>query len=104
MSFNRFEDTPGHATLWSLASDRAPVDLNIFLPVDMAEAGWTLTRATEINDSGLIIGDAYNSRLDLQHAFVLSPVPEPETYALLLVGLGMICFLRYRRGSGYSFR
>jgi hypothetical protein len=97
VSFNGFEVTSGHATLWSSTSNRAPVDLNIFLPANMAEAGWTLTQANEINDSGLIIGEAYNSRFNLQHAFVLSPVPEPETYALLLAGLGMICFLRYRR-------
>jgi probable HAF family extracellular repeat protein len=59
------------------------------------EAGWVVTSAQAINDNGSIIGEAYNSSLGLKHAFVLTPIPEPETYALFLAGLGMICFLRY---------
>jgi hypothetical protein len=78
--------------------------LNSFLPASVRDEGWVLINSEAINNSGWIIGQAYNTSLDLEHAFVLSPVPEPGTYALLLAGLGMICFMRYRRGSGYSFR
>lgn len=91
-----------HATYWDADSpSTAAIDLNSFLPASVREEGWMLINAQAINNSGSIIGQAYNTGLDLQHAFVLSIVPEPETYALLLTGLGMICFLRYRRGSGY---
>jgi len=33
---------------------------------------------------------------------VISPVPEPETYAMLLAGLGLIGFITYRRKSDSS--
>ena len=33
---------------------------------------------------------------------VISPVPEPETYAMLLAGLGLIGFMAYRRKSDPS--
>jgi len=33
---------------------------------------------------------------------VISPVPEPETYAMLLAGLGLIGFIAYRRKSDSS--
>ena len=88
-SFNTFaDDAPtGHATIWNHTS---AIDLNTFLPADVLEAGWVLTNAETINDSGWIIGEAYNSSLGAQHAFVLTPIPEPETYALFLVGLVLI--------------
>jgi hypothetical protein len=34
---------------------------------------------------------------------VISPVPEPETYAMLLVGLGLIGFMARRRKDDFSF-
>ena len=46
---------------------------------------WYLTQAKGINDSGQIIADSYGG-----HAFLLTPVPEPATSALLLAGLGLV--------------
>lgn len=44
-------------------------------------------------------GDAYNSITGETHAYVLSiaAVPEPETYAMLLAGLGLLGFHARRR-------
>lgn len=33
----------------------------------------------------------------------IPPVPEPETYAMLLIGLGLVGFTAYRRGGGGGF-
>ena len=46
--------------------------------------GVVLTNATGINNVGQIIA-------------VTTPVPEPETYALLLTGLGLIGVMAHRR-------
>ena len=46
-------------------------------------SGWTLTVATAINDSGQIVGYGTNN-FGQRHGFLLTPVPEPATLALLL--------------------
>ena len=78
-----------HATLWS---GSAVIDLNSFLPDIYKNAGWALRNASNINDSGQIVGDAYNSRTQTFRAYLLTPVsiPEPATYSM--VGLG-VCLL-----------
>ena len=80
------------AVIWN---GKTVTDLNTFLDADTINAGWTLALATGINDSGSIVGDAVNSNNPGQmRGFLLSavsaPVPEPSTYALLLVGLLML--------------
>lgn len=49
-----------------------------------------------------IVGDAYNSKLNLTKGFVFSvaAVPEPESYFLFLAGLGLIA--RVHKRSKYS--
>jgi len=44
-----------------------------------------LTSANAVNDLGQIVGDGMIN--GEQHGFLLTPVPEPETWALLLLGL-----------------
>jgi|CXWL01.1.fsa_nt_gi probable HAF family extracellular repeat protein len=76
---------------------------------EVVAAGWTnLLTAEGINDYGQIVGAGI---LHGQNAaYVLSPfsippypvttvysIPEPETYAMLLVGLGLIGFMARRR-------
>lgn len=56
-----------------------------------------LTSASDINDSGWIVGNAYNSKTNETRAFILSPVPEPETYAMLMAGLGLMGWLVRRK-------
>jgi hypothetical protein len=65
-------------------------DLNDLVPDD---SGWTITRATAINDLGQIVG--YGMIDGNEHAFLLTPVPEPATLSLL--ALGGAALVRRRR-------
>ncbi|HAT33347.1 MAG TPA: hypothetical protein DCW29_21620 [Janthinobacterium sp.] len=102
-----------HAALWSGGT---MFDLNSFLDAATVKAGWTLGDARGINDSGWVVGSAFNSYTHDQHAFMLStsggpvpvdpvppgpvlPVPEPESYAMLLAGLALTGCVARRRGS-----
>lgn len=91
----------GHATLWN---NTTVIDLNSLLDAGTVSAGWVLTEARGINDQGWIVGSAFNSITNETHAFLLSdtanvaaPVPEPEAYAMLLAGLGLVGFTARRR-------
>jgi len=77
----------GHAFLWS---DGIATDLNNFLSTSAKDAGWVLTEALGINDRGWIIANAFNSNYYAFQGFLLSPAPEPSTWAMLLAGLGFI--------------
>jgi probable HAF family extracellular repeat protein len=85
-----------HATLWNGA---ATTDLNSFLSASDVNAGWVLTSASGINDLGWVVGDATNTYTRSSHAFLLSvtAVPEPESIAMLLAGLGLIAATYKRR-------
>jgi probable HAF family extracellular repeat protein len=85
-----------HATLWN---GDAVIDLNSFLSASIVNAGWELTQAYGINDSGWIVGRAYNNLTGQSHAFELAPIPEPETYAMMLAGLGLLGLARRRKQS-----
>jgi probable HAF family extracellular repeat protein len=89
-------DGAQHAALWN---GTTATDLNIFLDASTVNAGWVLTVANGINDHGWIVGDAHNSKSGVTHAFLLAPIPEPETYAMLLAGLGLVSFMARRRKS-----
>lgn len=82
-----------HATLWNGSTI---TDLNSFLDASAVKAGWFLYEATGINENGWIVGNATNS-LGISHAFMLAPVPEAETYSMLIVGLGLMSFMVRRR-------
>ncbi|MGH8763317.1 MAG: PEP-CTERM sorting domain-containing protein [Nitrosospira sp.] len=91
----------GHATFWNGAT--AAVDLNSLLDTGTVNAGWVLISASDINDKGAIVGTASNSVLGIDsHAFLLTPVPEPDTYALLLAGLGLVGFIGRRKKRSIS--
>jgi probable HAF family extracellular repeat protein len=58
-------------------------------------SGWILGDATAINDAGQIVGlGLFNGK---QTAYLLNAVPEPSTWALLLLGTGALLFLRRRK-------
>ena len=54
--------------------------------------GIFLADATGINDKGQIIANASDG-----HAYLISPIPEPETYAMFLAGLGLMSYIVRRR-------
>ena len=74
------------------------IDLNSYLDASLVESGWVLNFANDINDNGSIVGQASNSLQGISsQAFVLIPVPEADTSAMLLAGLGVIGFVTRRR-------
>jgi uncharacterized membrane protein len=89
----------GHAFLW--ANGKA-IDLNNFLSEADRNAGVVMEEATGINDHGWIVGNAFNPVTDAYQAFVLSPVPEPSTWLLLLGGLGFIAWRARKAGEGLA--
>ena len=75
------------ATLWNGA---VSTDLNSFLDAAAVEAGWVLSEAIAINDSGWITGLAVNAAHGLESGFLLTTVPavpEPASAMLAMVGL-----------------
>lgn len=68
------------------------IDLNTL--IDPA-SGWVLNSANAINDFGQIAGTGtFNGQ---QRAFLLTPVPEPSSVVMLLVGGGVVSAYRKRR-------
>lgn len=90
----------GRATLWS---DGLVYDLNSFLSAAVLNAGWLLYEATGINDAGYIAANGYNSLLGVRQGYLLSPgsllapVPEAQTWAMLLAGLCLVGVATRRR-------
>jgi len=72
-------------------------DLNSYLDASTVSAGWVLNSAQDINDKGQIIGTAKNSITGVSSAYILTPVPEPETYIMMLAGLGLVGAAARRR-------
>ena len=86
-----------HAFIWQ---NGVTVDLNNVSITTVANGQWVLRHAYEINNKGQIVG--LGTLNGVQTAFLLTPdvapVPEPETYALMLAGLGLLGWkLRSRR-------
>ena len=91
-------DTAGGAQHAFLDTGGVMTDLNTLIN---PQSGWTLIVGTGINDAGQITGDALNGA-GLEHAFLLTlvnaAVPEPSTWAMMLVGFGGLgATLRARR-------
>ncbi|MDI1362705.1 PEP-CTERM sorting domain-containing protein, partial [Methylotenera sp.] len=86
------------ATIWG--SDHTATDLNSLLDESTKSAGWELIMAQAVNDSGLIVGNAFNNITGVTHAFVLTPtsaVPEPNTFSLMLFGIVSLVTYKARR-------
>lgn len=96
VGWSRLEPGVTHGFLWNGIE---MIDLNTLLDEGSASAGWVLNDATDINANGWITGIAGNPLTGQTQAFLLTPVPEPETYAMLLAGLGLVGMaVRRRRG------
>lgn len=83
-----------HATLWT---GQTAIDLNDAFDESVRGAGWTLNVAFGINDRGWITGIASNELTYETRAFLLSPVPEPQGWAMWLAGLGLLGVAMRRR-------
>ena len=81
-------DGSSHAFLYS---DGEMLDLSLLSVV--LDEGWNNLYVTAINDHGQIAG--FGNLHGNRQAFLLSPfpVPEPQTYAMLLAGLGLLGFM-----------
>ena len=88
--------SPGPGRGLAFLYDGGPsfIDLNTVLE-PTSGAGWTLNVALDINNFGQIVGTGSFGGVD--HAFLLTPVPEPSTWALMLGGLALLAGLARRR-------
>lgn len=76
-------------------------DLNTLLD-PAGGAGWDLRTARDINALGQIVG--IGLRNGVEHGFLLTPVPEPATWVLMLGGLALLGSATRRRTSGGCFQ
>lgn len=72
------------------------VDLNTLEGVE--GSGWTLLGAIDINNAGQILGVGVSPH-GFYQGFLLSPVPEASTFAMLLLGLTAIGMLARKKGQ-----
>ena len=79
------------AVLWQSGS---MIDLSTAGGV--AGTGWILKNATAVNDLGQIVGYGTNPQGET-HAFMLTPVPEPEVYLMMGVGVCLAGVIARRR-------
>jgi probable HAF family extracellular repeat protein len=90
--------TASRAFIWD--ADNGLVDLNMLIDRNdpMFGTGFRLTEARGINDLGQIVGfGVFNGA---EHAFLLTPVPEPHQYGMMLAGLGLVGWIVRRRRDG----
>ena len=71
------------------------IDLNTLID---PSSGWSLEAAFDINDLGDIVGYGW-SPSGTEHAFLLTPVPEPSTLVLLGIGAVSLTAYSWRRHS-----
>lgn len=82
-------NSDGFAALWD---GHEAINLNSFLDTSSVNEGWVLVSANAINDNGLVIGNATNTKTGVSQAFLMSvySVPEPETYTMMLFSLAVL--------------
>lgn len=69
-----------------------------------ATIGVSITEITGVNDSGEIAGFYVDSTTGLQRGFVATAaIPEPSTWAMMLLGFAGVGFMTYRRKSKAAF-
>lgn len=84
-----------HAFIWQ---DGVMRDLNDLIEIPLGSEV-ELMEATAVNDKGEIVGWMYND-VGYRHAFLAiptTPVPEPETYVLMLAGLAFMGWAARRK-------
>lgn len=68
------------------------ININSLLPADAVRAGFISSDTVSINNAGVIAGVGNNGV-----PFLLTPVPEPETWTMLLAGLSLSMVMARRR-------
>lgn len=87
------------AFFWSASTGNVKIDSLLAEPSKLE--GWHISSANSINDNGWIVGSGV---IEGQvHGIMLVPVPEPTTWALLLLG-GVIVMIRVSRNPRSSAR
>ena len=90
-------DGSSHATLWD-GANHTIIDLNYFLPADLATAGWVLSLGRDISDTGIIVGWASNTfDPNLGGSFKLTPAAVPVPGAVWLFGSALAGFVGMSR-------
>lgn len=84
-----FNGNNSKAVLWEAGTTNA-IDLNGQID---GSSGWYLQRATGLNEAGQIVGFGLHN--GTARGFLLTPVPEPATVAVLVAGLA--AFARRRK-------
>ena len=92
-----YGDTVLPGTIRTQTAGGTPVSLAALTSQTVQAGQWVLSATTDVYGSTAAnTGDVGNPGL-----FTLAPVPEPETYALMLAGLGLIgAIARRRSGAG----
>ena len=92
VGFEASNDTNDSAYLWSTA----PGSGVALSPLVTNLGGWSLTLAQAIDNAGDIVGYGTNPSGQTD-AFLLTPVPEPSTIAILLAGAACLLYCAWRR-------
>ncbi|HEU4709026.1 MAG TPA: PEP-CTERM sorting domain-containing protein [Methylophilaceae bacterium] len=88
---------PGADSLAVIWDKGKMYDLSGYINPHLVEDGWAMLLASSINDKGQIIGFGFNRVTNVSGTFLLTPIPEPETYAMFTAGLGVISLVARRR-------
>lgn len=92
-----FQGYDSRADLWTeTAGGWVQTDLNTLLPA--GSPFWKLADALDINNKGQIVGLGFvNDDPSVAHVFLLTPVPEPHTWSMILAGLLAVGQIARRR-------
>jgi probable HAF family extracellular repeat protein len=74
----------GHAFFWE--SGKGIQDLNELIPAD---SGWELVMASGINNRGQIVGWGYVNGVEVERAFLLTPIEDPKVPETLKVKINI---------------
>ena len=107
VGYGHDETNRAFALLWD---EGQLYNLNDFLDADAKSQGWVLVTASDISDTGWVVGMSQNVYTGVYRGYLLSidggpvnggpiPIPEPETNAMLIAGLGFLAFIGRRRAK-----